>query len=215
MLLARSRLSRVLGAALLALVLLAGCGPATRPLRGALPGAGQPTATPAVPPTLSASDPRLRVIPSPSPGRAGGPSPGAAASPSPAPAPPIVRTIQPSANAQVPVGAPVTVAAVLVGRGADLAAATLLVNGAEVAPEIEKTNPRQWAIRATQPLPPGAHTARVFVRDSTGAAGGFTWQFTVGEPEPTPTPAAEGPAEPPPPEPEGRSAPVRNPAPGA
>jgi hypothetical protein len=210
MLLARSRLSHALGAALLTLALLAGCGPATRPLRGALPGAEQPTATPAVPPTLSASDPRLRVIPSPSPGRAGG----ASASPSPAPAPPIVRTIQPSANGQVPDGAPVTVAAVLVGRGADLAAASLLVNGAEVTPEIEKTNPRQWAIRATQPLPPGAHTARVFVRDSTGAAGGFTWQFTVGEPAPTPTPAAEGPAEPPP-APEGRSAPVRNTAPRA
>ena len=211
MLLAPFRTSRALSVALLTLALLPGCGPATRPLRGALPGAEQATATPAVPPTLSASDPRLRPRPSPSPGLAAGPSPAAVASASPAPSPPIVRTIQPSANTSVPLGAPVTVSAVLVGRGADLAAATLAVDGAEVAPEIDKSNPRQWAIHATQPLPPGIHTVRVFVRDAAGAPGGFTWQFTVGEP--TPTPAAEGPAEPPRPEPAGTPAPAEAPTP--
>jgi hypothetical protein len=73
---------------------------------------------------------------------------------------------------------------VLVGRGADLAAATLAVDGAEVAPITAKTNPRQWTVVASPALAPGAHTARVFVRDAAGGVGGFTWQFMVGSPPP-------------------------------
>jgi hypothetical protein len=83
---------------------------------------------------------------------------------------------------------------VLVGRGADLASASLTVNGADPGAQIEKRTPREWAIHASQALGDGMHTARVLVRDTAGAAGGFTWQFSVGEPEqpaerPAPTPA--------------------------
>ncbi len=77
-----------------------------------------------------------------------------------------------------------TVSAVLVGRGADLATATLAIDGADVAPSTAKTNPRQWTVVASPALAPGAHTARVFVRDAAGGVGGFTWQFMVGSPQP-------------------------------
>jgi hypothetical protein len=158
-----------------------------------------PTA-PGVPPTLSASEAlRLRALATPSPGLASAanaspvPSPGGVASPSAVAAPPIVRTIVPGANGHVSPGA-VTLSAVLVGRGADLASASLSVNGADAGAQIEKRSAREWTIHATQPLPAGAHTARVLVRDSSGAAGGFTWQFVVGDPPLTPGPAADLPA---------------------
>ena len=113
--------------------------------------------------------------------------------PSPSPsvpaAPPIVRTIAPANNARVPAGAPVTVSAVLVGRGADLASATLQIDGAEASPQIDKRTPREWTIRSSRTLAPGGHTARVQVRDDGGAAGGFTWRFEVGDPEPEGSPA--------------------------
>jgi hypothetical protein len=174
------------GAALLCLVLAVAvaCGRAIdRPLRGASPGAeAAPTA--GVPPTLSPSEAlRFRALSTPSPGTA--PSPQASPSPSAAPLPPIVRTIAPANNGEVPAGGPVTVSAVLVGRGADLATATLQLDGADAAPQIDKRTAREWTIRATRPLAPGTHTARVQVRDASGAAGGFTWRFTVGSSEPS------------------------------
>jgi hypothetical protein len=167
---------------------LAACAPANeRPVRGAVPGSEAPT-PPGVPPTLTASDSlRLRALPTPSAGLAASPSAIAASSPSAAPAPPIVRTIAPSANGRVPAGAPVTLSAVLVGRGADLASASLTINGADAGAEIDKTTPREWSIHASQTLANGTHTAKVFVKDASGAAGGFTWQFLVGEPDPAPT----------------------------
>src|SRR5262245_49309077 len=141
--LVRHGLLVVVGVALV----VVGCGRAIdRPLRGAAPGSETaPTAIPGVPPTLAPSQ-ALRALPNPSP------SPGAAASsvPSPSPAasavaspsavsmPPIVRTIAPANNGRVPAGAPVTVSAVLVGRGADLASATLQIDGAEASPQIDK-----------------------------------------------------------------------------
>jgi len=100
-----------------------------------------------------------------------------------------VRTIAPAANGTVAVGAPVTVSAVLVGRGADLATATLAINGADTGGQIDKRSAREWTIQSTQALGPGAYTARVLVRDASGTSGGFTWQFTVGEPEGAPAPA--------------------------
>jgi hypothetical protein len=109
------------------------------------------------------------------------------ASPSPAPAPPIVRTIAPPVNAHVPAGGPTTISAVLVGRGADLATASLSINGADAGAQIDKRSPREWAIHVAQGLQPGTYTARVLVGDTAGARGGYTWQFSVGE-EPTPTP---------------------------
>jgi outer membrane lipoprotein SlyB len=105
--------------------------------------------------------------------------------------PPIVRTIAPANNGQVPAGAPVTVSAVLVGRGSDLASATLQIDGADAGAQIDKRTSREWTIRATRPLDPGSHTARVQVRDASGAPGGFTWRFTVGDDtseNPTPAP---------------------------
>jgi hypothetical protein len=102
-------------------------------------------------------------------------------------APPIVRTIAPGANAHVPAGAPVTLSAVLVGRGADLATTSLAVDGADTGAQIDKRSPRDWTIHASQPLAPGQHTARVLVRDASGANGGFTWQFVVGEDDPPPS----------------------------
>jgi hypothetical protein len=99
-----------------------------------------------------------------------------------------VRTIVPSANGHVPAGGPVTLSAVLVGRTADLASASLSVNGADAGAQIDKRTPRDWTIHASQSLGNGTHTVRVLVRDASGAAGGFTWQFVVGD-EPTATPA--------------------------
>lgn len=188
------------GLALVLLALATACGPANdRPVRGAVPGSAAPTA-PGVPPTLAASDAlRQRALPSPSPAApspqpsvavaaaAPSPSPAAVASPSVAAAPPIVRTIVPAANAHVPAGGPVTLSAVLVGRTADLASASLFVNGADVGAQIDKRSPRDWTIHTSQTLPSGPHSVRVLVRDASGTAGGFTWQIVVGEAEPTPT----------------------------
>jgi hypothetical protein len=185
----------------LLLALSAACAPANeRPLRGAQPGSEAPT-PPGVPPTLTASDAlRLRGLATPSP-VAAQPSPGlanAAASPAPSPAakpaaspsavaaPPIVRTIVPGANGHVPGGQPVTLSAVLVGRGADLSTASLSVNGADAGAQIDKRTPRDWTIHASERLTNGTHTVRVLVRDASGAAGGFTWQIMVGEDEPPP-----------------------------
>ena len=197
------RLTGTLLAALCALA-LAACGPVIdRPLRGAVPGSQAPT-PPGVPPTLQPSE-ALRFRPLPSPSAAAGPSaaPAAAASPSPAaaspspglaaspsavPAPPIVRTIAPAANARVPAGAATTVSAVLVGRDADLASASLAINGADAGAQIDKRSAREWSIHTSQGLGNGTYTARVLVHDASGAAGGFTWQFAVGEPPPTATP---------------------------
>jgi hypothetical protein len=182
-------------ASILALLLIvaAACAPANeRPLRGAVPGSEGPTPA-GVPPTLSASDAlRLRSLqqtpvvvsaqPSPSPGIGASP----AASPSAVAAPPIVRTIVPGANGHVPADEPVTLSAVLVGRGADLASASLSVNGADAGAQIDKRSPRDWTIHTSQKLANGTHTVRVLVRDASGAAGGFTWQIVVGNDEPPP-----------------------------
>jgi pyruvate dehydrogenase E2 component (dihydrolipoyllysine-residue acetyltransferase) len=184
------------------LVLLAvACGRATdRPLRGAAPGTEAP-ATLGLPPTLSPSDAlRFRPLPpSPSPAPAAAaavaPSPGASPSPSAVPMPPIVRTIAPSANSNVPPGA-VTISAVLVGRGADLASASLALNGADTGAQIDKRSAREWTIRSSRPLGAGSYTARVLVRDESGANGGFTWMFQVGEPEPEEAPAPKPEAKP-------------------
>jgi hypothetical protein len=177
-----------------ALGLIVGCGPATdRPARGAAPGAVAGNATPGVPPTLEAAESlRLRAVPSPSPGLTASPSAVAAApSPSAVAAPPIVRTIVPGPDANVPVSGAIAVSAVLVGRGADLATASLTVNGADFGASLDKRSPRDWTIRGAQPLGPGAYTARVLVRDTNGANGGFTWRFSVGESEPPAAPAPE------------------------
>src|SRR5262245_35438678 len=136
---ASGRLVNYLSAALL--LICAACAPANeRPIRGAIPGTSAPT-PPGVPPTLQPSEAlRFRALPTPSPAAVQpspglAPSPSAVASPVPSPsappAPPIVRTIVPSANGHVPGGQPVTLSAVLVGRGADLATASLSVNGAD------------------------------------------------------------------------------------
>lgn len=194
-------------AVLLSLVVLAaGCAaPSTRPARGAVPGEGRPAPTSEVPPTLSASDLRFRRLPTPSPGLQASPAASPFASPSPSALPPIVRSVQPPANGMVPLGAPVAVGAILVSRGADLATATLSMNGAELPGTIDRANPRQWSIGAAQALAAGTYTARVFVTDAAGARGGFTWQFRVGDPAPSPsavganTPEAGGSPVPPPP----------------
>jgi hypothetical protein len=187
-----ARLRPGLGAAwLVTLLVVGGCAPATnRPRSGAAPNVEVATPTPPIPPTLSASDPRFKPVVAASPGAALAASPAAspAPSPTPNPAPPIVRTVQPAAGAVVPEGGSVAVAATLVGRGADLDAASLTVDGAGVGAVIDRSDARTWTIRAAVPPAPGPHTARVQVRDSTGALGGFTWQFTVGSPQPTPAP---------------------------
>jgi hypothetical protein len=180
-------------AGVLALVTLASCAPANeRPLRGAQPGTQAPT-PPGLPPTLEPSEAlRFRALPSPSPGVAASPSlpphVTPATSPSVVAAPPIVRTIVPSANAHVPGGSPITLSAVLVGRGADLASASLSMDGADAGAQIDKRSPRDWTIHTSRAVASGSHTVRVLVRDATGAAGGFTWQFLVGEEEHTPVP---------------------------
>src|SRR5882762_2632652 len=91
---------------MLAGLALVSCAPANeRPTHGALPGSEAHPTPPGIPPTLTVSDAlRLRPSPIPSPGIAAtGPSPSAVAvaSPSAVAAPPIVRTIAPSANGHV------------------------------------------------------------------------------------------------------------------
>ena len=176
-----------------ALVCVIACAPANeRPLHGAQPGSQAPT-PPGVPPTLEPSDAlRQRQLPTVEPIQAQ-PSPGVSPSVQPSPSvvaqvPPIVRTIVPAANGHVPSDGPVTLSAVLVGRGADLATASLSVNGADAGAQIEKRSPRDWTIHTSQTLSTGTHTVKVFVRDTSGAAGGFTWQITVGDLPPTATP---------------------------
>jgi hypothetical protein len=196
---------RLLLLAALVMLLVVACSPANeRPLRGAVPGSSAPT-PPGVPPTLTASDAlKQRALATPSPAAAPQPSPGLAApspaaaaspgaaqnpaaSPSAVAAPPIVRTIVPAANGHVPADTPVTLSAVLVGRAADLASASLSVNGADASAQIDKRSARDWTIHASQKLAAGTHTVKVLVRDASGAAGGFTWQIVVGEAEPTAT----------------------------
>src|SRR5262249_35617982 len=152
-----------IGVACAIAVVLASCAPANeRPVRGAVPGSHEEP-TPGVPPTLAASEAlRFRALPSPS--LASVASPSAVASPSVVAAPPIVRTIIPANGGRVPGGAPVNLSAVLVGRGADLATASLTVNGADSGAQIDKRTPREWSIRTTQTLANGTHTARVLVR---------------------------------------------------
>jgi hypothetical protein len=206
-------------AAWLAVLCLVGCGRPDRPIRGAEPGSTE--TQPGVPPTL-AGDSRLQSAPmvspsaqaivKPVPSQAAAPTP-AASAPSPAPTaaiaaaspsagptsagasqPPIVRTIAPAQGGQVPAGAPVTVSAVLVGRGADLADASLTIDGTP-AGSIDKTSSTQWSISASQALAPGAHTAHVLVADAQGGRGGFTWQFIVGAaPAPVPQKPNAGPS---------------------
>jgi hypothetical protein len=177
-----ARLFALASAATIALA-LASCGPANdRPLSGAVPGAvpGTEVRTPAgVPPTLTASEGLPVRAASPAPGLAASPSP--LASPSAVAAPPIVRTIAPGAEGHVPAGAPVALSAVLVGRGADLASASLSVNGADVGAQIDKRTAREWSIHTNQTLGIGSYTAKVLVRDASGAAGGFSWHFLVGD----------------------------------
>jgi hypothetical protein len=166
---------------------VASCAPANeRPAHGAVPGSQAPT-PPGVPPTLAPSDAlRFRALATPSPGIAV--SPAVVPSPSVVAAPPIVRTIVPGANGHVPSGAPVALSAVLIGRTADLASASLQVNGADAGAQIDKRSPRDWMIHTSQQLADGAYTVHVLVRDASGAAGGFTWHFLVGSNEETPVP---------------------------
>jgi hypothetical protein len=194
--------------ALLLAGLVAACNPPSeRPIRGAVPRTETPATPPGVPPTLVASE-ALRPSAAPSPATPASPEPGASPSPLVAPspnaepspsvvaAPPIVRTIAPANGGAVPTGAPVTVSAVLVGRGANLASASLALDGADTGATIDRRAAQDWTIHTTQPLAAGTHTARVLVRDDAGNNGGFTWQFTVGSPppepgdEPTPRPTA-------------------------
>src|SRR5438132_336911 len=118
------------------LLWLTACGRAIdRPLRGAAPGTDSPP-TAGAPPTLQPSDAlRFRPLPSPSPGVSASPNPNPSPSPSSVPMPPIVRTIAPAAQAHLPPNAPVSVSAVLVGRGADLATATLTIDNADAGPQ--------------------------------------------------------------------------------
>jgi hypothetical protein len=196
--------------ALFAALALASCAPANeRPLHGAVPGSDAAPTPPGVPPTLTASDAlRFKPLPVPSPGIASSPSASPVASPSVVVAAPIVRTIVPSANGRVPAGGPVTLSAVLVGRGADLASASLSINGADSGAQIDKKSAREWTIHTSQSLGTGMQTARVLVRDSGGGSGGFTWQFAVGDEAP---PAAEPQSPAPAPAPTAGASPVSKP----
>ncbi|MDQ6670522.1 MAG: hypothetical protein M3069_07165 [Chloroflexota bacterium] len=173
----------------LAALAVASCGPANdRPRSGAAPGSG--ASTPAgIPPTLTPSD-GLPVHVAAAPSPVVEPSPSPLASASAVAAPPIVRTIVPGAHGRVPAGAPVTLSAILVGRGADLASASLSLNGADAGAQIDKRTPREWSIHTNPTLGAGSYTVRVSVRDASGVAGGFTWQFLVGNEGNDPSTAA-------------------------
>ena len=164
----------------LSLALLLACGrPADRPLEGAPPvREGQ---TPVVrssepPPTLAA------VVLSQPASSLPQPLVAVAASPVASPSPslgrvPIISGLLPGQNSVVSPGA-VTIAARISGD-ADLAEASLTVDGASVRPTISRSTPRTWVLSYTARLETGKHEARLNARDLDGRVGGYGWEFNV------------------------------------
>ena len=105
----------------------------------------------------------------------------------------------PAPTATSPAARRSTLSAVLVGRGADLASASLAVNGADAGAQIDKRSPREWTIHASQSSATGTHTVRVLVRDASGALGRVHLADSVGgEPESRQPPRRPAPAARPP-----------------
>lgn len=158
--------------------LAAACSPASdRPLQGAVPGTSG-AATSFLPPTLAPA--MSDATPSPAASAAVSPqaSPSPVATSNEATASPIIRTLAPAPGSQAS-GGSVTVSAVLLGRGSDLASADLTVDGAPAGAQIDRTSPREWTIAATQVLAAGSHTAHATVAQESGEAAGFSWTFSV------------------------------------
>jgi hypothetical protein len=72
----------------------------------------------------------------------------------------------------------VTIAARISGD-ADLADASLAVDGAAVQPILSRSNPRTWVLSYTARLDTGRHETRLNARDLDGRVGGYRWQFEV------------------------------------
>jgi hypothetical protein len=64
----------------------------------------------------------------------------------------------------------------------------MAMDGADAGAQIDRRSARDWTIHTSRVVPAGPHTVRVLVRDAAGGAGGFTWQFLVGEEPQTPAP---------------------------
>jgi hypothetical protein len=162
---------------------VAGCTrPVDRPLDGARPGS-----------VASAKD--LLVSASPvsvgtTPDAVASAAPAASPVVAPAPSPtttgrgPIISTIQPQANANVPAGS-VTISA-RVSAASDITEASIVVDGQATRPT-STGDARTPTYTLTMNLSAGQHQARIQVRDDQGRLGGYSWTFTVGS---LPAPAA-------------------------
>jgi hypothetical protein len=192
---------------LLLAVLLACSRPVDRPQQGAAPGSSgrAPDLRGVdVPPTLSPPQLTASVV---------APSPilvvALAASPSPvAGRNPIISGLAPGQDANVPPG-PVTVSA-RVAASADLSEASLSLNGAPVQSRVAAAGPLLWQVTYSGDLAAGTYAAQINARDRDGRAGGFRWQFTVGNGAPAPT-AAATPTSAPAPAPKPQAAPTTPP----
>ncbi|MFN0074815.1 MAG: Ig-like domain-containing protein [Chloroflexota bacterium] len=166
----------------------AGCTrPADRPLDGARPGSiasansealvsASPLSVPSPAPVIFTVAPVASptVLPAPSPTATG--------------RGPIISTIQPPANANLPAG-PITVSA-RISATSDVSEVTLLVNGQATRPSASG-DARNPTYSTSMNLPPGQHQARIQVRDDQGRVGGFSWSFTVGGGAPASSPASK------------------------
>ena len=161
--------------ALLGLALTLSCArPIDRPLEGApplRPGEAPSGRGSDVPPTLSA----------PAPTPIASPPAAVFASPSPSPQPvarnPILGGLIPAPNAQIPAG-PVSIGA-RISASADLASASLVLNGTQVQPQVSAQDARTWLITYTSRLDVGRQVVRLSAADRDGRLGGYTWEFDV------------------------------------
>lgn len=175
--------------AIASLVLALACGrQAERPLSGAPPVravdaqgrdflSGEPPPTLTAPFSVATQAPAPLVV--------------ALASPSPSPAlagrNPLLSSLLPSPDAQVPPG-PVNIGG-RVAASSDLVEVVLMLDGASLQPRIAQQDPRTWLVGHTSTLEAGKHEVRLTAKDRDGRAGGYRWQFSV-------QPAGQAPAVP-------------------
>jgi hypothetical protein len=169
------------------LAVLMGCSrPTDRPQQGAAPGSGRAPDLRGVDVPATLSPPQLTA-------GVAAPSPvvvvALTASPSPAIAGrnPIISGLAPGQDATVPPG-PVTISA-RVAASSELSEASLSLNGAPVQSRVAAAGPLIWQVSYSGDLAAGTYAAQINARDRDGRAGGFRWQFTVGNGAPPATPA--------------------------
>jgi Bacterial Ig domain len=166
--------------------IVVGCSrPANRPLDGARPGSVASANNSVV---VSSSPVSIGITPEPTISTAPTPALVVAASPTATGRGPIVSTIQPPGNGNVPAG-PVTISA-RVSATSDITDVSLVVDGQATRPT-STGDVRNATYALTSNLAAGPHSVRIQVRDDQGRLGGYAWTFTAGA---SPPPAASPPA---------------------